>query len=77
MQTIINIIVLDNSDNTILENHCVIEDVGKAEELFIEKCEENFSNFNEYSDEDIQNILDNGYEASTHRTVFISWATIN
>jgi hypothetical protein len=38
------------------------DDGQHAEQVFIKKCEEKISNFDEYTDMDVQAIIDNGYE---------------
>lgn len=42
-----------------------------CEERFLEKCREVFSNFGDYSSDDIDAILDNGYESGNGNSVCI------
>lgn len=73
---IANIVLFDKDNQTVLEVKSIICNKEKAEKTFINICSETFSNFEEYTKEDIDAILDNGYEESTHRIVFLTWTYI-
>ena len=45
-----------------------------VEKVFLDVCKEEFSNFDEYSADDIQTILDNGYETGNNKSVCLTWA---
>ena len=44
---------------------------NKAEERFLELCSDTFSNWDEYTDSDKQELLDNGYEGSSEFVIQI------
>lgn len=64
-------------DKKYLENILIIcTDVEVAELVFLDKCAEYFTNWDEYTEEDKEAILDDGYEESAHKIVFISWPEV-
>ena len=69
----INIIIIRN--NTIEENILVFEPI-KAENIFLEKCNQYLSNFDKYTKDDIDAILGNGYEKFGNGGIFINWPNI-
>lgn len=50
-------------------------DVDKAEDCFKTIARHKFSNWDEYSAEDISSVLDNGYETTSNGSLCLSWAT--
>jgi hypothetical protein len=46
---------------------------AKAEETFLQICRENIHNFDEYTQSDIEAILENGYEQWGDNSVAIVW----
>jgi len=65
----INIIVV--SDGAVVDNF-LFTDNAKAEQCFLEQCTQHISNFDEYTDDDVTAILDNGYENFGQGTIFIN-----
>jgi len=45
----------------------------KAEKTFLQICKENIWNFDEYTEDDIHAIIDNGYEQWGNNSVAIVW----
>lgn len=76
METLINIIVVDKTDDTIISNDCIVDNIDKAEDFFLKKCEKYFLNFKNYSKEHVHTVLDNGYLEDNLKVVYLSWATI-
>jgi len=75
--TQVNIIVFDRDQDTIIENILVLgQGADDAEQIFLDKCSDHFTNWDEYTLEDRKAILDNGYEQSTHKIVFICWPDV-
>lgn len=75
----VNVILFKN--NSIEENYLFSgensEDVAKkAESKMIEILRSEMSNFDEYTSEDIDNILEDGYESFGNGAVFITWPDI-
>jgi len=61
-------------DNVIIEN-ILCDDSKQAEKVFKDKLAERLSNWDEYTAEDVEAILDNGYETFGNGSVCLSWAT--
>lgn len=66
----ISVIVIKN--DVVEENHLRFSP-KEAENLFFEKCAQYISNWDEYTPEDRDGILDDGYEKFGHGSVCISW----
>jgi hypothetical protein len=58
----------------VVDDLILCRDGDHAKTVFVEKCAETFSNWEEYSQADIDAIIDNGYEQSAHSAVCLSWA---
>lgn len=68
-------------DSVIEENHVFIGEHGycmeKAEAKFLDLCQTNISNWDEHSQVDIGNILENGYyEFGNGNSVCLSWPDV-
>jgi len=48
----------------------------EAEEYFLSVCRERLSNFDEYDKDDIQAILDNGYEEFGNGSICLCWPEV-
>lgn len=71
----VNVIVI--RDGIVDANYLFVgphdEITDQANKKFIELCRERFSNFDEYTPEDIENILDDGYAEYGRGSICISW----
>ena len=65
-------IVVVIKDN-VLDNVETFKDGMAGENLFLQKCSENLSNWDEYTVEDKSTILENGYEKFGNGSICISW----
>jgi len=67
----INVILI--KDNNIEENHLFqgADAADQAEKKFVDLCRENLTNFDEYTKDDIDAIIENGYEHSINGKVAI------
>ena len=50
------------------------KEVHRAESYFLSQCKRHFSNFDEYSSDDILTILENGYEKGNNKGVCLCWS---
>ena len=64
------IVVRDN----VVDEHVLCRDSKHAEKVFRDKLAECLSNWDEYTQEDIDCVLDNGYEKFGNGSVCLSWA---
>jgi len=52
----------------------IISSKDEVENLFVEKCRENITNFDDYTNEDIEDVISDGYETfGTACSVCLSW----
>lgn len=60
--------------DSLVDNSFPFKDGVEAEKIFLEKCRENISNFDSYSLEDVDIIIDEGYEKfGTGNSICIHW----
>jgi hypothetical protein len=74
MKDQVQVVVLNRIEETIEEIIRFNDDVlgnNNAEKMFINKCEHYFSNFYEYTNDDKQAILENGYEQNPTYKIMI------
>jgi len=58
----------------VVDDLILCRDGDHAQKVFLENCAETFSNWDEYTQEDIDAIIGNGYEKSAYSAVCLSWA---
>ena len=59
----------------IVDENILCKDSEEAEKLFFAKCEESISNWDEYSEEDKEAILENGVAEKANGSICLSWAS--
>lgn len=59
-------------DNVVDEIYA-FQNKTKAEEFFLKKCSEFFTNWSEYTAFDIECVLENGYEQNSNGSVCLVW----
>ncbi len=65
-------VIVVNDNNQVIENRPFT--IGEeAEEHFLSFCRTYISNFDEYTKEDIDIILENGFEKTGHNSISIMW----
>ena len=73
----VNVIILD--DKGVIESLNSFDDTEEgrqaAETAFIEQCASRISNWDEYDQDDIDGILDQGYEKTGKHTIIIAHST--
>jgi hypothetical protein len=75
--SIINVIVFDKHQKTIINNTAIVNDIQLAEIIFINECRDHFTkNFDEYTQEEIDEALENGYKENNSKIVFINWPEV-
>jgi len=74
MKDVISVIVVKNV--AIRDNVVVVDDIDKAEAIFLNFCRKYLSNFDEYTEDDIDTILDEGYLGFRDGFIAISWAKV-
>ncbi len=60
--------------NNVVEENVLCRDGKHAEKVFLDKLAERLSNWDEYDQDDIDAVLDNGYEEFGNGSVCLSWA---
>lgn len=71
--SIINVIVFDKDQNTIISNTVIVNDAQLAEHVFINECRDHFTkDFHEYDQDTIDALLEDGYEEDDRKIVFIN-----
>ena len=73
MQDVINVIVVKN---VAIEENVAVRNPNDAERIFLEFCAKYLSNFDEYTQEDIDVMLEEGYEGFRDGFIAISWAEV-
>ena len=66
------VIIFNKETNTVDE--AVICTPGNCEEVFLEKCEENVSNWDEHDQEDYDAITEDGYYETGVKFISLTWA---
>lgn len=75
--SLINVIVFDKYQKTIISNTAIVNDTQLAEHIFINECRDHFTkDFNEYTQEEIDTVLENGYQEDDKKIVFINWPEV-
>jgi hypothetical protein len=59
--------------NGLVDEITIIEN-GDEERHFLEKCQESVSNWDEFTAEDISNVLSDGYVERVNGTICLAWA---
>jgi len=64
-------VIVVNDDR--IQEVSAFSEASQAEEYFLDYCKTYLSNFDEYTQEDIEAILENGYESFGNGFIAIHW----
>ena len=68
-------------DNNLDENNLICGEIRseverRAEKVFQDKCSQNISNWDDYTTEDIEEVLEEGYIIFGHGSIYMFWPEV-